>query len=366
MVNFNRYNRQILLPQMDIQKQIMLQNSKVLVIGLGGLGCPVLKTLSGAGVGYIGMVDYDIVSLSNLHRQILFDESDIGDFKTNAAHKKLIKYNSEIIFKIYNEQISIDNIFRIIEEFDIVVDCTDNFSSRYLINDVCYVLKKPLVYSAIFQNEGQLAVFNNFNNNPTNLRDIFPDQPREGEFQNCNEAGVMGVLTSIMGNFQANEVIKLIIHSTDLLSNKLLIFNSLDYTTHFIKFDTNDKIKKPTVEEIYKNNYFIKNCELNKDRIKDIAEFSYWINKYNALVIDVRNLDEKPRLKNIGIEFLEIPLNELDVKLNEIDLTNYNSLIFVCQSGKRSQKAIEITKLKVSNLKITDIQDGIGILLVNI
>ncbi len=197
----------MLLKEIGESGQQKLLQAKVLVVGAGGLGCPVLQYLAAAGVGKLGIVDDDIVSLTNLHRQVLYNTSDIGFAKTERAAAALRSLNPDIEIIPYNLRLTNQNALDIINNYDIVVDGTDNFSSRYMINDACVLLKKPLVYAAISRFEGQVAVFNyidNDNEKPVNYRDLFPIPPAEDEAMNCAVAGVLGVLTGIIGSMQAN------------------------------------------------------------------------------------------------------------------------------------------------------------------
>ncbi len=363
MKDFSRYQRQLLLPQMDEEKQQQIYQSKILVIGVGGLGCPLLTALTTAGIGNLGLVDFDKVSLSNLHRQFLFSEKDIGKYKVEVAKERLSGLNSEVLFKTFLEPISINNVFDIIAEYDVVVDCTDNFPTRYLVNDVCFLLKKPLVYAAIYQNEGQLSVFNYFvkGEMTTNLRDIFPQQPKQEDFANCNEAGVLGILTSIMGNFQANEVIKLIIGGKDLLTNKLLLFNSLNYQTQIINYTKNPLAISPSSKEEILKTLYGDICTLDF-AIQTKEELDNWLAKPNSFLVDVREEDEYPDIKEEYQNIIQIPLPELEQRNDELMRCNFNSLIFVCQTGVRSKKALLWAKKKYPNKQLTHIEAGIRIL----
>lgn len=358
MTDFSRYQRQLLLPQMDEEKQKKISQARVLVIGAGGLGCPVLTTLTNTGIGNIGIVDFDKISLSNLHRQFLYGEKNIGKFKTEVAKKRLTELNSQIAIKIYSEPITKENIFQIIPYYDMVVDCTDNFPTRYLLNDVCVFLNKPLIYAAIYQNEGQLSVFNHSlkGEETTNLRDIFPEQPNQNDFATCNEAGVMGMLTAIMGNFQANEVIKLIIGNAELLVNKLLLFNSLNYQTQIINFKKNLKVNIPTTKQEILSHSYGNTCFIKPEGIKTKLELDGWLIENNALLVDVRNENEMPRMNHFYPNVLEIPISQLEIEFHKL---NKNHIVFVCQSGIRSKKALDWAKEKFPNKDITHIEGGV-------
>ena len=230
-----RYDRQMLLPQLGAKGQQALGSARVLVIGAGGLGCPVLQYLAAAGVGTIGIVDGDTVSLTNLHRQVLYDMSDIGQQKAGLASAKLQRMNPDITIISYSETLTNKNAWEILEIYDIVVDASDNFPTRYLVNDACVLLGKPVVYGAVSRFEGQVAVFNvqrSGADRTINYRDLFPQAPVSGEIANCAEAGVMGVLPGIIGTLQAGEVIRLITEFGQPQENRLISFNLLTNEWH--------------------------------------------------------------------------------------------------------------------------------------
>ena len=203
-----RYDRHIMLKEVGHEGQLELSNAKVLIVGAGGLGCPILQYLTAAGVGTIGIIDFDVVEISNLQRQILFKTSDIGINKALAAKKQLQDLNPTITIEAYPERLTFKNALQLCPAYDVVVDGTDNFVTRYLINDAVVKTGKPLVYGAIFKFEGQLSVFN-YQNGPS-YRCLFPKPPKKGIIPNCNEVGVLGVLTGIIGTMKANEVKKII------------------------------------------------------------------------------------------------------------------------------------------------------------
>lgn len=230
-----------------------LKAAKALVIGAGGIGCPVLSYLTSAGVGTIGVMDYDKVELSNLHRQVLYDESHVGLSKSETAVRKLEGLNSDVMFNVHEAYLNSKNGIGIIKNYDIVLDATDNFRARYLINDFCVELSKPFVMAAVNKFEGQVTVLNH-NNGPT-YRCIYPDYPKEGSIANCEESGVIGSLCGIIGTIAATEVIKLITGAGILLSGEILFVNSLNMEFRKIKVrrvlgssENQSKLSKQNIE----------------------------------------------------------------------------------------------------------------------
>ncbi|MFN0188215.1 MAG: HesA/MoeB/ThiF family protein [Bacteroidia bacterium] len=258
MIDFERYQRQISLSKIGVKGQQQLQEAKVLVVGAGGLGCPALQYLVAAGVGNIGIVDGDVVSKSNLPRQILFYESDLGKLKVECAKENLTKLNSSANISVFPFYINNKNAIQIIQDWDVIVDCTDDFATRYLLNDACLLLDKPLVYGAIYGDEGQVAVFNlkHENNFSTSYRDIFPNPPTKGEVPTCEELGVMGVLPGTIGILQANEVIKIITHLENSLANKLFLLNLSTYEANTFEVVKNIASNNPsTIAEFEQFDY---------------------------------------------------------------------------------------------------------------
>ncbi len=223
-MNINRYDRQIKLSEIGAEGQLRLQNAQVLVIGAGGLGCPVLQYLAAAGVGTIGIVDNDIVEESNIQRQVIYGTDSIGKSKAEAAGNYLQNLNPEIKTIIYNFRLIQSNVLDILESYDIIIDCTDNFETRYILNNTCLQLNKPWIYGAIHKFEGQVSVFN-YKGGPS-YRDLFPNKS-EADIPDCATVGVLGVLPGLTGMLQATECIKLITGIGDILSGKLLVFDML-------------------------------------------------------------------------------------------------------------------------------------------
>lgn len=231
--DFLRYSKQIQLPEIGESGQLKIKQARVLVIGAGGLGCPVLQYLAAVGVGNIGIVDFDKVEVHNLHRQILYSENQVGAYKSTTAKTILENLNPNINIQSFEEKLTLKNAKNIIANFDLVVDGTDNFTTRYIINDTCVLLNKPLIYGSIFKFEGQIAVFNH--KNSKNLRDIFPEPPNPEDVPNCSLNGVLGTLPGIIGTLMAQETLKLILE-LPTLKNELLLFDTLNFNFTKLKF----------------------------------------------------------------------------------------------------------------------------------
>lgn len=230
---FLRYNRQTILPEIGDEGQEKLKKAKVLVLGAGGLGCPILQYIATAGVGFIGIMDFDVIEIHNLHRQILYTENEIGQEKSIVAKEVVSKLNPLIQVEAINEKLTPENANQIIQQYDIVVDGSDNFATRYLVNDICVLLNKPLIYGSILKFEGQVAVFNH--NGSKNLRDLFPEMPDPKDVPNCNLNGVLGTLPGIIGTMMAHETLKLIL-DLPTLKNELILFNTLDWSFTKLNF----------------------------------------------------------------------------------------------------------------------------------
>lgn len=350
----------MLLKEIGEAGQQKLLQAKVLVVGAGGLGCPVLQYLTAAGVGKIGIVDNDIVSLTNLHRQVLYNTNDVGFAKTARAVAALQSLNPDIRIIPYHLRLTNQNALGIMNEYDIVVDGTDNFSSRYMINDACVLLKKPLVYAAISRFEGQVAVFNcNEHNNekPVNYRDLFPVPPAEDEVMNCAVAGVLGVLTGIIGSMQANETIKLITGIGTPLINRLLTYNALTSQVYEMSLTASDEkaffIPKDKASFI-NFDYDIACCADNGFEI-DSNQFDTFLNNNNITIIDVREMDEKPLITEFS--HVHIPLGQLNEKAA---LLKGDTFITFCQTGGRSMQAAKLLyETFDSKKKIYSLKDGI-------
>ncbi len=364
MENYNaRYARHYSLKDFGPEGQQKLGEAKVLVIGAGGLGCPVLQYLVAAGIGTIGIVDYDTVSRSNLQRQVLYRTEDIGKKKAAIACQHLLGLNPEIKIISHEVELSSKNALKILGNYDIIVDCTDNFASRYLINDACVLLGKPLVFGAIFEYEGQLAVFNveDENKNRTNYRHLFPSPPKSDEVQNCNEAGVLGVLAGIIGLMQATEVIKLVTGIGEVLVSKLLTFSLLNYELFILDITNEVSVADliPKEERAFEATDYNWLCGLTTSEIETLspADFLEQVAKADTIVIDVR---EKQELPKADFTNSSIPLSDWSERIPDI---RESTILLFCQSGIRSQKAGALLVEKYGRTKkISHLNGGINAL----
>jgi sulfur-carrier protein adenylyltransferase/sulfurtransferase len=340
--SYERYHRQTILPGFGEKGQQKLLKAKVLVVGAGGLGCPVLQYLTAAGIGTIGVADDDVVALNNLHRQVLYSVNDIGLSKAERAADILCHLNPEIKIIPYNERLTTRNALLLFGLFDIIIDGTDNFPTRYMINDACVLLKKPLVYGAISQFEGQVSVFMNESDDDVSYRDIFPDPPKEGEILNCAEAGVLGVLPGIIGTMMANETIKIIMGIGASLANQLLTYNALTNEVYQFSLSARSGTRAlvPENRSKFLNTDYEWLCasSVTNEEI-DAKTFNDLIEKGNVDVIDVRETYELPEANEF--QNIKIPLAQL---ANNTDDIRSDAVITFCQTGNRSLQAAKILK----------------------
>ena len=344
-----RYNRHIIIPEFGIEAQKKLKAAKVLVIGSGGLGSPLLLYLAAAGVGTLGIVDLDVVDDSNLQRQVLFGVQDIGTPKVEAAKIRLKQLNPHIKIKTYNTQFTSKNALEIIKDYDVVADGTDNFPTRYLVNDASVLAKIPNVYASIFQFEGQVSVFNYTDKNGTkgpNYRDLYPTPPEPGLIPNCAEGGVLGVLPGIIGSLQANEVIKVITGVGEPLSGRFFVFDALTFETRTLKITK--RANSTEIKELIDYEQFCGISAIEKP-VKEIStlELENWIsNGEDFQIIDVRETSEYEQI-NIGAHL--IPLGEVIARNHEIE--REKKVVIHCRSGARSAKAIrQLEEIGFDNL----------------
>ncbi|MEY2835248.1 MAG: molybdopterin-synthase adenylyltransferase MoeB [Bacteroidota bacterium] len=364
-INFERYQRQLILKGFGAAAQQKLQAARVLVIGAGGLGCPIMQYLVAAGVGRIGIADHDKVSLSNLHRQILFGMEDVGLPKVEVVKRKMHALNSDTQVQIWQEQWTQQHCASHFPEFDIIVDATDNFASRYLINDACVLFGKPLVFGAVSQFEGQVAVFNHVLEDglrSVNYRDLFPEPPANGEVLNCAEGGVLGVLPGIIGSMQATEVIKLITGIGSPLANKLWNYNALtqDVFTIGLVAHPDAQSKIPAAVDSFLLTDYEWLCGVPSASIMEIDATS-WLKKYHHhVVVDVREPHELPRLatlcQQMETQLIEIPLSALD---GQLDAIAGKDVVCVCQAGRRSLQAASIILKQNSRGSVCSLKGGV-------
>lgn len=333
----NRYARHISLSEIGETGQQKLLNSKVLMVGAGGLGCPALQYLAAAGIGTIGIIDGDTVDETNLQRQIIFSTTDIGRKKVEAAKERLSALNPDVSINIYPEDLTPKNAIEIISEYNIVIDGTDNFATRYLVNDACVKLEKPFVYGAIHKFEGQVSVFN-FKDGPT-YRCLFPDSPAADQIPNCSEVGVLGILPGVIGTYQATEAIKIILGIGETLSGKLKVINLLSNSEQTIGFSRNEEQIEKAKNIDLENSYANASCA-TLDEVSP-KELRQWLaNGKEINLLDVREAHETPKLDHPNVIY--IPLGQIPSRLKELPIDK--PLIILCQRGIRSQQAIEFLK----------------------
>ena len=355
-----RYARHFALPDFGIEGQKKLKNSRVLVVGAGGLGCPVLLYLAAAGVGHIGIIDGDVVDDSNLQRQVLYAVADVGKFKAIAAKERLLLMNPHIDIQAFTYHLTSENALDIISKYDVVADGTDNFPTRYLVNDACVLTGKVNVYASIFRFEGQISVFNLIQNNSergVNYRDIFPTPPPAGLIPNCAEGGVLGVLPGIIGSMQASEVIKILTNIGEPLSGRLFLFDAQTFTAKSLKIKKNphyEPIKQLIDYDIFCGVKTITIPEISVAELKQMQA-----QNIDFQLIDVREPYEYA-VSNIGA--ILYPLSILPEKA--VFLSKKTPIVVHCQSGTRSAKAVaELQKLGFDNA--VSLKGGIKVYLEN-
>jgi len=358
---YERYQRQIVLPEFGEEGQQQLLKAKVLVIGAGGLGCPVLQYLAAAGIGMIGIVDDDVIALNNLHRQVLYSANDIGLSKAEKAAQILGQLNPGIRIIPYNERLTVQNALVLFREFDTIIDGTDNFSTRYMINDACVLMNKPLVYGAISRFEGQVSVFNfrrNEIDETVNYRDLFPNPPKEDEVLNCEEAGVLGPLAGMIGTMMANETIKLITGIGEPLANQLLTYNSLNNRVYQFALSARKGTRSlmPENEAAFLQTDYEWLCSSQRKESEiDPDAFMDLIAKGNVDVIDVREPGEMPAVDDFSN--FKIPLAKLS---ENTSLIKSDTIVAFCQSGQRSLRAVKIlSSIFGEDKKIYSLRGGI-------
>lgn len=333
----DRYHRQWILPEIGLTGQQKLSEAKVLIIGAGGLGCPVLQYLAAAGVGRLTVVDFDIVDLSNLQRQVLFTTNDIGKSKAVVAKKRLLQLNAEITVEAINDKLNDSNADQLISDADIVVDASDNFTTRFLLNRYCAKHRIPLVYGAIHRFEGQVTVFH-YRGSP-GLEALFPEVPDDEELSSCAEIGVVGALPGIVGSIQALEVIKIITEAGKTLNGKLWIWDTLK--------------TEPQILTYWEPDQDFMNCNLSDEKNIRITELDILRNTYADLkIVDVREAYEFEAF-NLGGE--NIPLADFTSRV----WSDSKPLLLVCNSGLRSQIAFNWLKANYKEVTVFHLSEGI-------
>ncbi len=341
-----QYNRHLILDKIGEAGQLKLKQAKVLVIGAGGLGCPVLQYLTAAGIGTIGVIDNDVVDQTNLQRQILYTIDDVGSSKAETAAKRLSRLNPFVNFEVYKEFLTRDNAIQLFEKYDVIVDGSDNFQTRYLSNDAAVIVNKPLVYGSVFKFEGQVSVFN-FKGSAT-YRCLYPTPPSPGDVPNCSEIGVLGVLPGIIGSLQANEVIKIICDLDGVLADKLMIFDVLSMRQMVVNYS---KTENSNITKLNENYEAFCGISIAEKEIT-LQEFESNSELYNLL--DVRE-DWERNQHNIGGQ--HIPLGQLPELFTE--LKSDKPLVVYCKSGMRSQRAIEFLKEQNVNITLINLKNGL-------
>ncbi len=351
-----RYKKHLTLKEIGFKGQLKLKNSSVICIGAGGLGSSVLLYLAAAGIGRIGIVDNDQVEKSNLQRQIIHETNTVGNLKINSAQERIKRFNPNIEVTTFNKRINSENVIEIIKDFDIVCDCSDNFGTRYLINDACLILNKALVFGSVQGFEGQISVFN-LNKKSPNLRDLLPESPVKNNIPSCEEFGVVGVSTGLIGILQVNEIIKIILKKGEILDGKIMIFDLLNMNIKTLNLKS-DKLNKniknlSQFEDFYKDNECQDNIKIKKINAKEFN--TLYKAKFNKiLLIDVREEEEFNKCSIKGS--ISIPINNLEQK-SHLEFIKQESLVkeifTLCQLGKRSEKASKILmKFKISSTSI--------------
>ncbi len=366
-----RYSRHLIMPEVGMEGQKKLKMAKVLVVGAGGLGSPIAMYLAAAGVGKIGIVDFDVVDLTNLQRQIIHSTSDIGKLKSNSARETINGINPYVEVQTYETQLTSQNALDIIREYDVIIDGTDNFPTRYLINDACVLLGKPNVYGSIFRFDGQVSVFcakgastsgGDAARGPC-YRCLYPVPPPPGLVPSCSEGGVLGVLPGIIGSLQALEAIKLIIGKGDNLVGKLLLFDALKMNFQELKLKNNPDCpvcgKNPTIRQLIDYEDFCGITVRDEPRTNQEDEITVEELKKrldqgeDIFILDVREQQEY-QISNLNGHL--IPLNELSSRVNELD--SAKEIIVHCKTGNRSSRAVAMLR-QMGFKKLKNLSGGI-------
>jgi adenylyltransferase/sulfurtransferase len=360
-----RYSRHLIIPEFNLEGQTKLKRAKVLIVGTGGLGAPLLQYLSAAGIGTIGILDFDVVEDHNLQRQVLFTTEDVGKSKVEAAAARIKAQNPYIKINIHQTRLSSENALEIIKDYDVVADGTDNFPTRYLVNDACVILGKPNVYASIFRFEGQLSVFNHKRDDGSrgpNYRDLFPTPPPPGLVPSCAEGGVIGVLPGILGSLQANEVIKVISGVGDVLDGRIFLFDASTFQTRTLKLYENKdnplRGENPQKELIDYEEFCGLKTPIEKieaEKSVNVIELNDWLKTEDApVIIDVREPYEY-EIANLGAQL--IPQGDIENHVHEIPFEK--PVVVHCRSGVRSAKVINLLESKYGFRNLYNLEGGI-------
>lgn len=344
-----RYSRQIILPEIGESGQLKLQNASVLVIGAGGLGCPVLQNLAAAGVGNIGIVDGDVVDETNLHRQLLYGINDISKTKAKRAAAVILENNPDLNVKVFPVFFNSENASEIVSNYQIIVDCTDTIAVRYLINDVALAKRIPVVYASIHKFEGQVSVFN-YKNGPS-YRCLFPENDSLNTVPSCAVSGVLGVLPNTIGTLQATEVLKIILEIGKVLSGKLLFYDGLHFQTQIIDYAKNPK----AIESGMINGLKILNAKPTSIENLTIDDFNTKIKDLNVLIIDIREGNTISDFESSNL--VHIPASSL--KTQALDLNKNKEILLFCQTGQISKAALNYLK-REGFTKVSHLEKGIS------
>lgn len=363
--DYERYSRHLILPEVGMEGQKRLKAASVLCIGTGGLGSPLLLYLAAAGIGRIGIVDFDIVDTSNLQRQVIHSTSWVGKPKIESAKNRIHEINPHCQVDLYETRLSSENALEIIRPYDIVVDGTDNFPTRYLVNDACVLLDKPNVYGSIFRFEGQATVFN-YEGGP-NYRDLYPEPPPPGMVPSCAEGGVLGILPGMIGIIQATETVKIILGNGTTLSGRLVLYNALDMKFRELKLRPNPI--RPVIDRLIDYEQFCgipqaqaeeakQQMEIPEMTVKELKELLDSGAK-DFVLLDVRNTNEYEIAKIPGSVLVPLPDIENGDGVSKVkELLKGHRLIAHCKMGGRSAKALAI--LKEAGITGTNVKGGIN------
>jgi sulfur-carrier protein adenylyltransferase/sulfurtransferase len=360
-----RYSRHLIMPEVGVDGQEKLKNASILLIGCGGLGSPLGQYLSAAGIGRLGLVDFDVIDFTNLQRQVMFGTEDVGKPKVEASKARIAQINPNVQVTTYRSKLTSDNVLDIFKDYDIIIDGTDNFPTRYLVNDACVFLKKPNVYGSIFRFEGQATIF--WGEKGPCYRCLYPEPPPPGMVPSCAEGGVLGILPGLIGLIQATEAIKLILGKGDPLISRLLLFNALDMKFREVKLQKDPDCpvcsKNPSITQLIDYEQFCgiglgqEEATVDTNGIKEITakELKAMIDRKDKFtLVDVREPHEYQIAKIPGARL--IPLGEVMQRAAELDTAD--DIVVHCRSGARSAKAIQALQ-KLGFKRLRNLKGGV-------